>query len=226
MTQEYTEPFRIPFSGFKSTVHGLMVDHIIDMAIKEGNHDPDQAIPEFVIPEFKLRPEYCKVFLHEMARETGLDLKFHQVEAGDRIYATMALSQIEALHADMTETDIEKWKTMVANPEDYSGFRTSGLIPHPMIFHPRCSLDVNDWGPVATWQQGQHDYLFDFMVWPKIDEAVLANRAFERLSSIPGVTMIENVHDLKNMVDTALEQDRSPDTTPDDDSPDEYSPDM
>ena len=208
MTQEYTKPFRIPFSGFNSsldglkTVHGLMVDHIIDMAIKEGNHDPNQAIPEFVTPEFELNPEYCKVFLHEMARETGLDLKFHQVEAGDRIYARMALSQIEALHVDMTETDIEKWKALVTNPEYHSGFKfgTSGLIPHPVIFHPKCSLDVEDWGPVATWQQGQHDYLFDFMVWPKFDEAVLANRAFKRLSDIPGVALIENVHDLKDMV--------------------------
>ena len=219
MTQEYTEPFRIPFSGFKSTVHGLMVDHMIDMAMKECNNDPNG-----VIPRFELEPVYARIWLHEMARETGLDLAFHRIEAGNRIYATMTLSQIEALHADMTETDFEKWKNMVADPERHFMFGTSGLIPHPVIFHPRCSLDVEDWGQVATWEQGKHDYLFDFRVWPQIDEAVLANRAFERFSDIPGVTLIENLHGLQDMVDAALKEDRN--NVPDDDSLDEYGPDM
>ena len=215
MTHDYTAPFRIPFSGFKSTIHGLMIDHLIDMN------------PSGVIPRFELEPTYAKIWLHELARETGYDLVFQRVEAGNRIYATMSLSQIEALYADMTEVDLEKWKTMVANPKrNPFMFGTSGLIPHPVIFHPRCSLDVEDWGPVATWEQGKHDYLFDFRVWPQIDEAVLANRAFERFSNIPGVAMIENLHGLQDMVDMALEQDRDRDADPVNESIDECDPGM
>ena len=194
MTREYSNPFRLPFAGFfRDTEHNRNVNTLLVMSVKA---DPVSSQINFNsaitwndhIPRWELEMSYAKAWVSVLARETGLGLVFDNMHAGGRIYATMPLAALESMVDDMSESETADWTALVAADRKTG---KSGLVPHPVIFHPPCSRDVGEWGPVATWEQGQHGFLFDFRVWPQIDETVLEDGAVEILQDIIPEVFVE-----------------------------------
>ena len=197
MTGEYSAPFRLPFAGFfRDTVHNYMVNTLLVTSVKAKSVPGQVNLANFAssitwndhIPRWELEQAYAKAWVSTLARETGLCLVFDEMHAGSRIYATIPLAELKAMADDMNESEIIEWTSLVAADRKTG---KSGLLPHPVIFQSPCSRDVREWGPVATWKQGQHGFLFDFKVSPQMDDTVLADGAVKILRDIIPEVFIE-----------------------------------
>ena len=187
MNTEYSKPFRLPFSGFfMETDHNYKISTLLVTPVNEKSaSDEIDITPAIVwndhIPRWELELAYVKAWVSVLARETGSGIVFDALHTGSRLYGTIPVAELEAMANGMDEAETIDWTTLVASDRKTG---KSGLIPHPVLYQPPCSRDVGKWGPVATWKQGQHGFLFDFNVSSQIDDNVLADGAVEILHDI------------------------------------------
>ena len=182
-----TFSFRLPFPRINGSVHTQMLDRIINEV--QDSHD---------VAEIEIA--YAKAWVEELAAETGFTLSFDKMHPGNRIYASIPITEFENLHAGMTESEAAEWRALVMRekntaPMNRNMFGKSGIIPHPFTQNDKCSWDVRDWGPVKTWNTAQCAFFLDFSITS--DQTILAERIWQRL------------HDVLDFVDMPDETDRN-----------------
>ena len=187
---DLTISVRVPFSGFHGTVH----EHMIKWAMEEINpdrddHDGDDRVDPDNIRWDDVKLAYAQAWLAGVVGETGLDLVFREIINSldytlddDALVAEIPLVALESLHADMTGAESAEWKALVAR----------GLEKRPgFTAWDKYSPDIEDWGPVADWDEAQRDLFFRFRIAARINEAAIAEQAAGRLEEMIRKAMID-----------------------------------
>lgn len=179
----------VPFAGFYNTIHDSELDHQLEQSFADhetGCH-PNEALVQraFDLIDWKaVQTKYAEAYCENLAIEFKIDMKFESMDSPkfynfttDRVFATISEKEAKRLRA---ATD-EKMLRDVAreNFTSRDGFCSS------------YSNDVDDWGPLETWDHNQlgtlltayirqeHDGEFDSWAEYALMEDEFSNGAFD-----------------------------------------------
>jgi len=140
---------RLPFSGSYQAIH--------EIAFVAAAQSAGVGMDEVDWPVVRLG--YAQAYMREVSRLTGLEMTFSRLNAPgfcnfgtDEILVRVDADRIAALHAGI-----------MADPDQAASFRDrvrEALSPRAG-FAPYLSEDLDEWGPVETWEPAQVSLLLE-----------------------------------------------------------------